>query len=128
MLKRTVSMSVLAGALAICAGPLFAADQARTQDRDQAQDQDRDRVYGSQLMTQEERNEYHARMRAAKTEEERERIRNEHHERMKARAKERGVTLPETPPARGGMGPGGGMGPRGGGMGPGGGMRGERSY
>jgi hypothetical protein len=63
-------------------------------------------------------------MRTSKTAEEREQIRNEHHERMKARAKERGMTLPDEPPARGGMmGPGGGMG-SGGGMSPGGGMGG----
>jgi len=63
-------------------------------------------------------------MRAAKTAEEREKIRAEHHERMKVRAKERGVKLPDEPPARGGMmGPGGGMGP-GSGMGPGAGMGG----
>jgi hypothetical protein len=47
-------------------------------------------------------------MSAAKTAEEREQIRNEHHERMKERTVERGLTLPEGPPARGcGMGPGG---------------------
>lgn len=41
---------------------------------------------------------------------------------MKERAKERGVTLSDDPPARGGgMGPDGGMGPGGGGMGHGGG-------
>jgi len=128
MFTKTVSMSVLAGALAVSAGPLFAADQDRTQDRDRLQDQtqdrdvtrdrdqvrDQDRIYGSQLMTQKERTEYRARMRAAKSDEERERIRNEHHEQMMARAKERGVTLPDEPPARGGMmGPGGGMSPGG---------------
>jgi hypothetical protein len=64
-------------------------------------------------------------MRRAKTEQEREKIRNEHHERMLARAKERGVKIPEEPPAKGrGMGPGGGMGPGAGGMGPGGGGKG----
>ena len=75
-------------------------------------------------MTQQERNEFRARMRAAKTVQEREQIRNQHHEQMQIRAKERGVTLPDEPPARGGgMGPGaeagwaGGMGPGGGGMG-----------
>jgi len=84
-----------------------------------------EQIFGSQLMTQEERVAYRARMRAAKTQEERERIRAEHHEQMKVRAKERGVTLPDEPPARGGgMGPGGSMGPGGGGMGPGGGMGG----
>jgi hypothetical protein len=67
-------------------------------------------------MTPQERSEYRGRMRAAKTQEEREHIRKEHHEQMKARAKEKGVTLPDEPPARG---MGGGMGPGGGGMGPG---------
>lgn len=120
-MKRPISISVLAGALAVLSGPLFAADPIRDQAMDQTQDQER--IYGSQLMTQDERNAYRAKMRAAKTEQEREKIRNEHHKQMMARAKERGVTLPDVPPAGGGMmGPGGGM-RQGGGMGSGGGMR-----
>lgn len=80
-------------------------------------------VYGSQLMTQQERLEYRDQMRALKTQEERDAFRLEHHKKMQDRARERGVTLPETPPAGGaGMGSGmGGMGPGMGGMG--GGMR-----
>ncbi|MBK6402257.1 MAG: hypothetical protein IPP18_11560 [Rhodocyclaceae bacterium] len=76
-------------------------------------------VYGSQLMTRQERIDYRNQMRLLKTEEERIAFRAEHHKKMQERAKERGVTLPETPPARGaGMGPGmGGMGPGMGGMG-----------
>jgi hypothetical protein len=78
---------------------------------------DPDRIYGSELMTAQERTEYQARMRAAKTEQEREAIRLEHHNQMQERAKAQGKTLPDMPPA--GMGPG--MGPGGGkGMGPGG--------
>jgi arginine/ornithine N-succinyltransferase beta subunit len=106
----------------LAAGSTLAAaqdrDRTQAQDKDQTKDRDqiRDRdIYGSQLMTNEERNQYRTRMRSAKTDQERERIRAEHHERMKVRAKERGVTLPDTPPARGGgMGPGGGMGKGGG--------------
>ncbi|MDP2155327.1 MAG: hypothetical protein Q8J61_04955 [Sulfuricella sp.] len=99
--------------------------QDQTKQQDQTRQQDREQVYGSQLMTQEERVAYRTRMRAAKTQEERERIRAEHHEQMKVRAKERGVTLPDQPPAMGGgMSPGGGMGSGGGGMGSGGGMGG----
>ncbi|QDF98137.1 hypothetical protein CJ010_17120 [Azoarcus sp. DD4] len=77
-------------------------------------------IFGSQMMTQQERIEHRDKMRAAKTLEEREQVRSEHHKRMVERAKERGVTLPDEPPARGGamMGPGGGRG-YGGGMGPG---------
>lgn len=68
-------------------------------------------IYGAQLMTQQERLEYRDRMRAARTQEEREQFRIQHHDQMQARAKERGATLPEMPPMRGGMGPGGGQGP-----------------
>ena len=75
-------------------------------------------------MTQKERREYRLQLREAKTAEQREQIRAEHHKKMQERAKERGVKLPDLPPAQGmhkGMGPGGGgMGPGGGGMGPGG--------
>ena len=83
------------------------ADQTRDQDRTRDQIRDRD-IFGSKLMTAQERNEYRNRMRAAKTVQEREQIRAEHHERMKVRAKERGVTLPDAPPA--GRGPGTGAG------------------
>ncbi|BAP57541.1 hypothetical protein THII_3244 [Thioploca ingrica] len=73
---------------------------------------------GSQLITQEERTEYHAKMQAAKTAEEQEQIRKENHERLKEQAKtRRGVILPKAPPARGGRGMGSGSG----GMGHGGG-------
>ena len=127
MFKKTLTMSALTGALVFASGFALADDQDRTRLKDQdqtkskAQDRNQDRVFGSQLMTRQERNEYRNRMRSAKTAEEREQIRAEHHERMMVRAKERGVTLPDDPPARGSgmMGPGGGMG--GGGMGPGGG-------
>lgn len=88
-------------------------------------------MFGSQLMTPDERTQYRNKMRSAKTAQEREQIRANHHQQMLERAKERGVTLPDTPPPRGsgmggGMGPGGGMKPgggMGGGMGPGGGGR-----
>ena len=74
-------------------------------------------VYGSQLMTNQERMEHRNKLRAAKTAEEREQIRLQHHEQMQLRAKEKGVTLPDAPPAMGG---GQGRGMVGvGGMGPG---------
>jgi len=113
-MKRNVIASVLAAALILSAGISLGDDQQVT-------------IYGNQLMTQQERNEYRTKMRAAKTDEEREQIRKEHHERMKERAKAQGVTLPDEPPTRGGgMGPGNGhMGSGGGHMGPGGGGRGR---
>ncbi len=96
--KMTVALSALL--LALMAGTAIGADQP---------------VYGSQLMTNQERIEHRNKLRAAKTAEAREQVRLEHHEQMQLRAKERGVTLPDTPPQGGGMGrrmgPGGGMGP-----------------
>lgn len=114
MLKKMLMVSALTGAVAL--SNAWAADQVRAQDQTQTS------IYGSQLMTPQERTEYRSKMRAAKTAEEREQIRNEHHEQMKVRAKERGVSIPDEPPVRGG-GMGSGMG-GGGGMGPGGGMGG----
>jgi 1,2-phenylacetyl-CoA epoxidase catalytic subunit len=118
-MKRTYIYSAAIVALfSTAASVAIATDKARDQGRLQAQD----RVYGSQLMTQQERNEYDALMNAAKTGKERDQIRQAHQEQMKERAKQRGVTLPDETPAYGktqGMGSGGGMGGPGGGVGPG---------
>jgi uncharacterized protein YdbL (DUF1318 family) len=121
-MKRTLICStVIAALFSTAASVAIATDKDRDQGRLQAQD----RVYGSQLMTQQERNEYDALMNAARTGKERDQIRQAHQEQMKERAKQRGVTLPdETPetPAHGktqGMGSGGGMGGPGSGVGPG---------
>lgn len=107
MLKRILMITAISGALAFTGGSALADDKEGTQQQPKAQKLEE--VYGSQLMTRKERSEHRAKMRAAKTSEEREQIRKEHHERMKERARERGVTLPDDPPARGG-----GMGPPGG--------------
>lgn len=66
-------------------------------------------IYGSQLMTQQERIEHRAKMQSMKTMEERERYRIEHHKKMQERAKQQGVTLPDEP-SMPGMGGGRGMG------------------
>ena len=81
-------------------------------------------IYGSQLMTQQERQEYRTKMQSLKTKEERERFRIEHHEKMQERAKAQGLTLPDKPPAVGGgmgtgVGSGGASGSGGGGGGSG---------
>lgn len=92
-------------------------DQTRTEQRNQTRDQ----IYGSQLMTRKERAEYRQRLRALKTEEQREQFRLEHHARMQERAKAKGLDLPDHPPADRAMGagpranvdrPGGAGGPR----------------
>jgi hypothetical protein len=137
-MKHTlIYTAVIAALLPVMVTAVNAADKDQDRERLQTQDktQVRDQIYGSQLMTEKERAAYLAKIRAAKTETEHEKIRAEHHERMMERAKEKGITLPDEPPARGmgpqpmnnggpgmggGVGPGGGMGP---GPGTGGGMR-----
>jgi hypothetical protein len=129
-MKPRYSRKILVAAmLAAMAGTAVAADQDQTRTQDQMMTQDQinkmpdQQIYGSQLMTQQERTTFRNQMRAAKTYEEQQRIRNEHHKQMQVRAKERGVTIPDQPPAHGmggGMGPGPGPG-AGGGMGQGGG-------
>jgi hypothetical protein len=123
MFQKTLLTTALSGALMI-SGLAMAADQDKDQTMTQAQDRTQDRIYGRQLMTTAEINTFREKMRAAKTVQEREQIREEHHKLMQARAKERGITLPDSPrPMRDGMGPGGGH------MGPGGGMGGgNRGY
>ena len=114
MLRRTMGLSALLAALLVASGGALAADAAQ------------EPIFGSQLMTEQERTVHRARMWAAQSDEARDAIRAEHHEQMLVRAQERGVSLPEVPPARGaGMGQGRGMGQGAGpgrGMGPGQGM------
>lgn len=109
--------TLLATLIALGSSALIIDASAQAPDKTQSQQQIRDRdIYGWEMMTAKERNEYREKMRAAKTVEEREKIRSEHHALMATRAKERGVKLPDEPPARGPdtrMGPGGGMGPGG---------------
>ena len=105
---------LLAGFLAASALMSMGVD-VHAQDQVQTQVQ----IYGSQLMTPAERTEYQSKMRALKTDKERDAFRLDHHDKMKVRAAEKGVTLPNSPPAVGagpkansgmGAGPGSGMG------------------
>lgn len=116
MFKKPLLISAMAGGLLLAFNPGFAAEPP-------VQSQAQEQIYGSQLMTPQERTEHQTKMRSAKTNEEREQIRAQHHKEMQVRAKQQGTTLPDEPPAYGkggGMGPGGGAG-MGGGMGSGGG-------
>ena len=107
MLRRTIGLSALLVTLLASGSSVLAAEPVP------------EAMFGSQLMTEQERTVFRARMWAAESDEARAAIRAEHHEQMRARAQERGLTLPEVPPPRGaGMGPGRGMGP-GAGQGPG---------
>jgi 1,2-phenylacetyl-CoA epoxidase catalytic subunit len=77
---------------------------------------------GRQLMTQEEWREHQQKMKSM-SRSEKEKYRAEWHEKMRERAREKGITLPETPRPGRGAGPGNGRGPGGpgSGRGPGGG-------
>jgi len=87
-----------------------------------------DQIFGRQLMTQQEIQEHQRLMQGAGSQQEREQIRAEHHQRMMERAKQRGVTLPEEPPAKGGgQGSGQGAGKGGQGSGQGAGKGGQGS-
>lgn len=69
----------------------------RTQDREQAQEQTHaskgkgEGIYGGNLMTVQERNQYRAELGALKTDQERLEYKARHREKMELRAKERGV-------------------------------------
>jgi len=129
-----------AGAALAGGGAALAQDRTRDRLRDPTQDQlrdpirDRDRtrlrdpirdedIYGTQFMTQQERERYREQRRAARDDDERQRLELYHRNRMNMRARNKGVTLPDDPRGmRGGNGAGGGMG--GGGMGGGAGRQG----
>lgn len=122
---RPTSGCFQAGAVALL-GLLLAASpgwaQTPQQQRSQIQQQTHAQIYGKQLMTPSEIQAYQTRMRSLKTEQERNAFREEHRRQMQERARERGITLPDAPPAwkgpgapsgagaAGGMGMGGGPG------------------
>jgi len=110
-----IATAIVAGIAAATSMSAFAQTTSQTQTQTQ------ERVYGSQLMTVQERNEYQQRMRELKTAQERDAFRDEHHAKMQERAKERGMALPAEPPTRGkGAGPRDGVRPGAGqGAGPG---------
>ena len=88
--------SALPAVLIMHGGITLAAEQSRNQDGIQSKKQ----VYGRELMTEQERAEHHAKMQAAETAQERQQIRRKQHELMKQRASERGLSLPDEPPAK----------------------------
>ncbi len=114
--RKTIVATIAAVLMATAAYPL----SAQTADQPARKSEP---IYGYRMMNDQERNEYREKMRNARSADERQALRDEHHKAMQARAKERGVTLPDSPPpGKGPQGMGPGKGPRGEGMGPGGGM------
>ena len=96
MIKGILVGSVLSVALIMHSGLSLAADQQGIQENTQPQQT----VLGKDLMTEQERAVHHANMQAAETQQERNQLRMEQHERMKQRAKERGLSIPDEPPAK----------------------------
>lgn len=82
-------LGVLATTSAMWSGAAHAQDKVQTQTQTQ--------IYGSQLMTDAERTEYHSKIRTLTTDKERDAFRSDHHDNMKIRAAEKGVTLPNAP-------------------------------
>jgi hypothetical protein len=110
---RISAIAMAIAAFAFAGGSVLAQDnvQSKTPGQMRAKDSSTYAIYGSQLMTNAERNEYRIHMRSLKTKQEREAYRLEHHKLMQERAREKGLTLPELPPAMGkGKGPGPGPG------------------
>ncbi len=96
MKRKTFVLFSLIGIWLLPVGIAAAVDLLPVQGLTVAREQDR--IYGSQFMTHEERVEYHAKKRAAKTKEERELFRKEYYQPMLDRAKARGITSPDEPP------------------------------
>lgn len=110
-MNQRLIVPILVGLISLYTVGTLAGDKDLTQNRIQTQNQDQDRIYGSQIMTEKERNEHPEKMHSAKTEQEQNRIRHENHERMKERADQQGKTLPGEMPVKGSqMGVGGGQG------------------
>lgn len=95
-MRKQISVSLLIMVATLLSTGVNAEDKARVESQQ--------RIYGSELMTQQERIEHRNRLQAATTEKARQEIRNEHHQKMQVRAKEKGVKLPDMPPEqRGGI-------------------------
>lgn len=74
--------------------------QDRLHDQDRLRQQDRDRIYGADLMTARERQQYEQKLHSLATEQERVQFRMEHEQQMQQRAHERGITLRQGPSER----------------------------
>ncbi|MDP1647619.1 MAG: hypothetical protein Q8M01_05380 [Rubrivivax sp.] len=88
MKRKSLIAAAKATGLAVATGTsALAQTPSQTQTQAQTQAKAQDRVYGSQLMTAQERNEYQQRMRELKTQQERDQFRTEHHAKMQERAR-----------------------------------------
>jgi hypothetical protein len=95
-MRRSTSTFLVAAAVALAALAPLRADDPRVPEY----------IYGAELMTSAEREQYRREVAGAREGEEREHVRERHRERMQQRARARGLTLDEKgvvarqPPAR----------------------------
>ena len=95
-MKHQFLYSILTAALLTIAAPVAVAQERLPP----SSGPDQEAIYGSELMTEKERVDHRAKMRAAKNDQEREKIRLDHHKVIQAHAKERGMIMPDEPPPR----------------------------
>lgn len=105
-MKKQILLYTMAITLFLQTGPAFSINApkdfrfegtAQTPSQEQGKKQNQKKTDGLQLITEEERAEFLARMRAAQTNEEQEQIRMEIHKIMQERTKSRGFSLPGRP-------------------------------
>jgi hypothetical protein len=112
---------LLGGVLVMQAAPVVADSHMQDRDRDRMHEkmedrmhdndwdkerdrsEERERVYGWELMSEDERKEHWRKMRHFRTEQEREEYRRQHHKLMQQRAKKMGIDLEDVPMERGRM-------------------------
>lgn len=99
-MNRLLLTSLTTAVFVALAGPVVAAEVDTSVDTNVQLKSDQD-VYGHQVMTPEERSEFRSKMQSAKTSEERERLQIEHNAAMQSRAKQRGISLPDSPSNQG---------------------------
>jgi len=75
---------IAVSAMFLMAAPAMAQEQESEQEQEMEHEREREQVYGSQLMTKQERLEYSKKMREAASEQERETIRAEHHKKCQS--------------------------------------------
>lgn len=91
-MKSFVIVSAIA--VLLCFSPRHGFTNSHVTTSAQLQLQNQEPIYGSHLMTPQERTKYRAKMSAAKTDAEREQIRKKHEALMLIRARARGIQLP----------------------------------
>jgi len=97
-MKRGALVGVVVSSMILLAGGFTYAVAQDTKNEQICEEVQVREIYGSEMMTDQERAEYRARLRAAASDEEREKIRLEHHKRMEWRAKARGLSLTDKAP------------------------------